>query len=95
MGRGRVSYSSGPRRPATTLVAFQLTLTWQMLRQARDAGGWTQRDVSEATGISTSTIQYMEQGRQIPALDTLLTLVEFYGLRYDLSWEKEEGEADG
>lgn len=90
-----MSYSSGPRRKPSPLVAVQLTLTWQMLRQARDAAGWTQREVAEATGISSSTIQYMEQGRQIPALDTLLTLAEFYGLRYDLSWEKEEGETDG
>lgn len=87
-----MAYSKGPRRELTVAVAVWIDATGRMLRQARTRGGWTQRQVAKRTGLAPSSIQYIEQGRQIPALDTLLTLAEFYGLHYDLSREKEVGD---
>lgn len=77
-----MAYPPGPRRQLDPLVQIQIELTINLIRQARIDKGLTLRDAARATGISYSTIAYIEQGRQIPALDTLLMLANYYGLDY-------------
>lgn len=90
-----MTYSSGPRRRhVDPLVQLQVELTVNLLRQVRLAKGLTLRDVATETGLSFSTIQYIEAGRQVPALDTMLILANFYGLEYSLAREI-GGEVDG
>lgn len=77
-----MAYPPGPRRQLDPLVQLQIELTVNLLRLTRLGQGLTMRDVAKGTGISYSTIQYIESGRQVPALDTLLMLANFYNLDY-------------
>lgn len=92
-----MAYPPGPRRQLDPLVQIQIELTTNLIRQARIDRGLTLRDAARLTGISYSTIAYIEQGRQIPALDTLLMLANTYGLDYTfardggLDAEKDQG----
>lgn len=89
-----MTYSPGPRRRhLDPLVQLQIELTTNLLRKARLDKGLTMRDVSRVTGVSFSTIQYIEAGRQVPALDTMLMLANFYGLEYSLAREIAGGES--
>lgn len=87
-----MAYPPGPRRQLDPLVQIQIELTVNLIRQARLSAGYTLRDAARLTGISYSTIAYIEQGRQIPALDTLLMLANTYGLDYTFARAREEGE---
>lgn len=92
MGAEVVAYPPGPRRQLDPLVQIQIELTINLIRQARRDAGITLRVAARDTGISYSTIAYIEQGRQIPALDTLLMLANYYGLDYTFARAREEGE---
>jgi transcriptional regulator with XRE-family HTH domain len=87
-----VAYPPGPRRQLDPLVQIQIELTVNLIRHARINRGFTLRDAARATGISYSTIAYIEQGRQIPALDTLLMLANYYGLDYTFARAPEGGD---
>lgn len=53
------------------------------LRFARSARGMTLRDVSTATGISTSTLSRLESGGRRPTLELLLSLARAYAVPID------------
>ena len=71
-------------------MQIQIELTVNLLRQTRHAKGLTLRDVAKGTGISYSTLAYIEQGRQIPALDTLLMMANYYELDYTFARDGSE-----
>lgn len=89
-----MAYPPGPRRQLDPLVQIQIELTVNLIRQARIGKGLTLRDAARLTGISYSTIAYIEQGRQVPALDTLLMLANTYGLDYTFTRASEGGPED-
>jgi transcriptional regulator with XRE-family HTH domain len=50
------------------------------LRQLRRAGGYSLAQVAESTGISTSFISHIENGRSDITIGRLLELANFYGV---------------
>lgn len=56
----------------------------EKLRQRRELLGLLQSQLAALAGISTRTIQLVEQGKGNPSLDTLLQLADPLGLRLDL-----------
>jgi y4mF family transcriptional regulator len=56
----------------------------EKLRQRRELLGLLQSQLAALAGVSTRTIQLVEQGKGNPSLDTLLQLADPLGLRLDL-----------
>jgi transcriptional regulator with XRE-family HTH domain len=56
----------------------------EKLRKRRELLGVLQSQLAALSGISTRTIQLVEQGKGNPSLDTLFQLAEPLGLRFDL-----------
>jgi y4mF family transcriptional regulator len=54
------------------------------IRQRRELLGLHQSRLALLAGISTRTIQLVEQGKGNPSLDTLIQLTDPLGLRLDL-----------
>jgi y4mF family transcriptional regulator len=54
------------------------------IRQRRELLGLLQPQLATLSGISTRTIQLVEQGKGNPSLDTLIRLVDPLGLRLEL-----------
>jgi len=54
------------------------------LRQRRELLGLLQPQLAALSGISTRTIQLVEQGKGNPSLDTLIRLADPLGLRLEL-----------
>ncbi|MBN8720648.1 Helix-turn-helix [Hydrobacter penzbergensis] len=52
----------------------------EIIKQRRELLGLLQPQLSELSGVSTRTIQLVEQGKGNPSLDTLLKLAEPLGL---------------
>ena len=50
----------------------------EKIKKARLKAGYTQIEVSEATGISQSIIAYLETGKREPSLENLGILTDFY-----------------
>lgn len=55
----------------------------QKIKKARLDAGYTQNQVSEATGISQSIIAYMETGKREPSIENLGILADFYEVSVD------------
>lgn len=55
------------------------------MRRRRELLGLLQGQLSALSGLSTRTIQLVEQGKGNPSLETLLALADPLGLRLDLS----------
>ncbi len=55
----------------------------EKLRQRRELLGLLQSQLAAISGISTRTIQLVEQGKGNPSLDTLLQIATPLGLRLD------------
>jgi len=56
----------------------------EKLRNRREVLGLLQSQLSSLSGISTRTIQLVEQGKGNPSLETLSQLTDSLGLRLDL-----------
>lgn len=56
----------------------------EKLRQRRELLGLLQSQLAALSGVSTRTIQLVEQGKGNPSLDTLFQLADPLGLRLDL-----------
>jgi transcriptional regulator with XRE-family HTH domain len=54
------------------------------LRRRREVLGLLQTQLATLSGVSTRTIQLVEQGKGNPSLDTLLQLADPLGVRLDL-----------
>lgn len=53
------------------------------LRQQRLISGYTQEQVSKATGISQSNISAWENNVYAPSIDFCIILADFYGITLD------------
>jgi transcriptional regulator with XRE-family HTH domain len=56
----------------------------EIIRQRRELLGLLQSQLSALSGISSRTIQLVEQGKGNPSIDTLIRLIDPLGLRLDL-----------
>lgn len=56
----------------------------EKLRQRRELLGLLQSQLAALSGVSTRTIQLVEQGKGNPSMDTLFQLADPMGLRLDL-----------
>jgi y4mF family transcriptional regulator len=54
------------------------------IRQRRELLGLLQTQLADLSGISSRTIQLVEQGKGNPSLDTLISLIDPLGLRLEL-----------
>lgn len=61
-----------------------LEKTGQTIRQRRELLGLLQPQLSDLSGVSTRTIQLVEQGKGNPSLNTLIKLADPLGLRLEL-----------
>ncbi|MCB9764544.1 MAG: helix-turn-helix transcriptional regulator [Alphaproteobacteria bacterium] len=52
----------------------------QRLRALREARGWSQRELSAASGINQSEISNYERGERLPRLETCLRLASTYDM---------------
>ena len=50
------------------------------IRSARVRRKWRQEDLAEKTGLSPNYIGAIERGEKIPALETLLTIINVLGV---------------
>lgn len=66
------------KKPVTIDVAFRL-----VLRELRDAKGWTQGDLAAASGYRQSFISNIENGHQTPRITVVFDLLEALGKRPD------------
>ena len=55
----------------------------EKLKKRRELLGLLQAQLSQLSGVSTRTIQLVEQGKSNPSLETLLLLADPLGLRLD------------
>ncbi|WP_213086880.1 helix-turn-helix domain-containing protein [Chitinophaga agrisoli] len=55
------------------------------IRQRRNVLGLRQSSLADLTGVSTRTIQLVEQGKGNPSLETLLNLMDSLGLQLELT----------
>jgi len=61
-----------------------LTKLGEAIRQRRELLGLLQTQLAALSGISSRTIQLVEQGKGNPSLDTLIRLIDPIGLRLEL-----------
>lgn len=55
-----------------------------LLREARSAAGFTQRELAARGGVAATLLSHDENGRRQPAADTLLRLLEAAGSRLEV-----------
>lgn len=55
----------------------------EKIKKARLDTGFTQREVSQETGIPQSTIAYIELGQREPDIEKLGILADFYNVSVD------------
>jgi transcriptional regulator with XRE-family HTH domain len=49
------------------------------IRSAREARGWSQADLAEASGLTPNYVGVLERGEKLPALETLVTVSDVLG----------------
>jgi len=64
------------------------------IRQRRQLLGLLQPQLAALSGISTRTIQLVEQGKGNPSMDTLIKLVQPLGLRLKLELNEPSKSSD-
>lgn len=67
----------------TTIIAAALDAVGPRLKRLRSQRGITLTDLSETTGISTSTLSRLENGQRRPSLELLLPLAQAYRVPLD------------
>ncbi|MBD5101043.1 MAG: helix-turn-helix transcriptional regulator [Clostridiales bacterium] len=55
----------------------------EALRQQRQIGGYTQEQVSKATGIVQPNLSAWENNVNVPNVDACVILADFYGISLD------------
>lgn len=67
----------------------------EKVRERREVLGLLQSQLAALSGISTRTIQLVEQGKGNPSLDTLLGLSDPLGLRLELVLKEPANTSEG
>lgn len=71
----------------------QLSEIGEVIRKRRELLGLLQSQLSLVSGVSTRTIQLVEQGKANPSLETLIKITDPLGLRMQLLL-KQPGDQD-
>lgn len=74
------TWPTGPYAPDSPPYVPRLAYLAQRLRQEAEKHGWSQRALSEATGVNLNTINYLYAGKVIPDTATLATLETTLGI---------------
>lgn len=53
----------------------------ELLKELREKGRWSQRDVEAAARISRGYLSLIESGQRIPSASVIVKLARFYGVR--------------
>jgi putative transcriptional regulator len=53
------------------------------VKELRDARGWTQEELAQATGVSRQSINSIERNRYVPSLALALTFARVFGCGTD------------
>jgi transcriptional regulator with XRE-family HTH domain len=61
----------------------------ERLKAEREAGGWTQVSLAEASGVPAGTIRDLEQKKRRPLLDTAYRLAKALGVSLDVLADEE------
>lgn len=56
---------------------------YKAYERLRDAAGITDYEVSQKTGIGTSTLTDWKKGRYTPKLDKIMKICDFFGVSID------------
>lgn len=84
-GRSQASYDAGYLDPRGIPSDARVMSTYaERLRQAREARGWTQQELEEASGVSQETISRHEGGEREPKDPTVQRLAK--PLRVSPAW---------
>lgn len=51
-----------------------------MVRQLREARGWTQEHLAEASEMNASYLGFIERGHNVPTLTIIIQLAEGFGM---------------
>lgn len=65
------------------LVMHLISLSPDLLRDAREASGLSQVDAAEKAGVARATLQNAEAGRFTPRADALARMASLYGVTLD------------
>ena len=63
----------------------ELIIVGEGIRKRRELLGLLQQELASISGISTRTIQMIEQGKGNPSLETLLKIADPIGLKMSLT----------
>src|SRR5689334_11764045 len=66
------------------IMRNSLVIIGEMIRKRRELLGLLQTQLAALSGVSSRTIQLVEQGKGNPSLETLISLIEPLGLRIEL-----------
>ena len=61
-----------------------LVIIGDLIRKRRELLGLLQTQLADLSGVSSRTIQLVEQGKGNPSLETLISLIDPLGLRIEL-----------
>jgi len=64
-------------------VAIEAEIFGKRVRQLRLAAGWTQEQLAEAAGITTTYTSDLERGTKVPSLSVVLRLSRALGVSVD------------
>lgn len=67
-----------------SIMRNSLIVIGDVIRQRRERLGLLQTQLADLSGVSSRTIQLVEQGKGNPSLDTLISLIDPLGLRLEL-----------
>lgn len=67
-----------------SIMRNSLAILGDTIRQRRELLGLLQTQLADLSGVSSRTIQLVEQGKGNPSLDTLISLIDPLGLRLEL-----------
>lgn len=67
-----------------SIMRNSLIIMGDLIRKRRELLGLLQTQLADLSGVSSRTIQLVEQGKGNPSLETLISLIEPLGLRIEL-----------
>jgi len=67
-----------------SIMRNSMEIVGDTIRQRRELLGLLQAQLADLSGVSSRTIQLVEQGKGNPSLDTLISLIDPLGLRLEL-----------
>ena len=66
-------------------VEGQLQILSEKIQAQREKAGYTQEELAEHLGISSMTVQFIEQRRRYPSLPMLFYICDYLGIKITFS----------